>query len=551
MQIVIPMSGFGERFRAAGHTVPKPLIEVEGKPIIAHVIDMFPGEHNFLFICNKEHQAFGIEKVIKSCCPSGKVVFIEPHKLGPVYAVSQVYQHINDSDEVVVNYCDFTCYWNYPHFLNFVRQNNCDACLPSYSGFHPHMLGNTNYAYTQDKNGIVTDIQEKKPYTDNPLTEMASSGTFYFKNGQLLKHYFDETMRQGLKLGDEYYVSLVHKPMISDGRKVMIYEFQHFMQWGTPQDLDEYNYSSNLFKQLVGNKRSTKVFPGTLLLPMAGLGKRFSDEGYLLPKPLIPVSGTPMVVQAAKDLPTHTNQVFVLRKDLPGLEEITAVIKENFPKTDFLVLEKLTEGQACTCLEGLRGVDLEQPLTIGACDNGMIYDAAEFERLMNDPEVDVLVWAVRHHPLGVKSPKSWGWLDVDKHNNIKGVSVKVPLSDPKNDPIILGSFTFKRASDFKKTADYLIANNIRINNEFYVDSCVNVALQMGLKCKAFEVDAYLGWGTPNDLRSFEYWQSCFSKWPSHPYALEKDSRVDLAAIPVLKETFKERLCGPKGRFELG
>ena len=50
MQIVIPMSGYGERFRKAGYKVPKPLIQVEGKPIISHVIDLFPGEKNFYFI---------------------------------------------------------------------------------------------------------------------------------------------------------------------------------------------------------------------------------------------------------------------------------------------------------------------------------------------------------------------------------------------------------------------------------------------------------------------------------------------------------------------
>ena len=55
MQIVIPMSGFGERFRRAGYTVPKPLIKIDGKPIIEHVIDMFPGETNFIFICNQDH----------------------------------------------------------------------------------------------------------------------------------------------------------------------------------------------------------------------------------------------------------------------------------------------------------------------------------------------------------------------------------------------------------------------------------------------------------------------------------------------------------------
>ena len=61
MQIIIPMSGFGERFRRAGYSIPKPLIEVDGKPIIQHVIEMFPGEEKFIFICKKssyKHKSF-------------------------------------------------------------------------------------------------------------------------------------------------------------------------------------------------------------------------------------------------------------------------------------------------------------------------------------------------------------------------------------------------------------------------------------------------------------------------------------------------------------
>ena len=55
MHIIIPMSGFGERFRKAGYPVPKPLIEVNGKPIIEYVVNMFPGETHFSFVCNEDH----------------------------------------------------------------------------------------------------------------------------------------------------------------------------------------------------------------------------------------------------------------------------------------------------------------------------------------------------------------------------------------------------------------------------------------------------------------------------------------------------------------
>jgi len=93
MQIVVPMSGFGERFRRVGYRIPKPLIEIADKPVIAHVIDMFPGEHDFLFICNQGHLTnsdYGMEKILQQYCPSGNIVAISPHKLGPVHAVLQV-----------------------------------------------------------------------------------------------------------------------------------------------------------------------------------------------------------------------------------------------------------------------------------------------------------------------------------------------------------------------------------------------------------------------------------------------------------------------------
>ena len=110
MQIVIPMSGFGERFRKAGYDIPKPLIEVQDKPIIAHVIDMFPGETDFHFICNREHLEnpdYKMRDILSQHCPSGKIYSIEPHKSGPVFAVQKIKKHLRLDKPVVVNYCDF------------------------------------------------------------------------------------------------------------------------------------------------------------------------------------------------------------------------------------------------------------------------------------------------------------------------------------------------------------------------------------------------------------------------------------------------------------
>ena len=67
--------------------------------------------------------------------------------------------------------------------------------------------------------------------------------------------------------------------------------------------------------------------------------------------------------------------------------------------------------------------------------------------------------------------------------------------------------------------------NAKINGEYYIDTAINDAINNGLKCILFEIDAYLCWGTPNDLKTFQYWQACFHKWKGHPYCLENDHNV--------------------------
>ena len=80
-------------------------------------------------------------------------------------------------------------------------------------------------------------------------------------------------------------------------------------------------------------------------------------------------------------------------------------------------------------------------------------------------------------------------------------------------------------SDFLRSVERMKERDGKINNEYYVDNAINDAIALGLKCIVFEIDYYICWGTPNDLRTFEYWQNCFDGWENHPYQLEKDLNV--------------------------
>ena len=187
----------------------------------------------------------------------------------------------------MVNYCDFTCYWDWQNFKKFVSDSNCIGSIPAYKGFHPHSLGNTNYAYLKEQNGLVSDIQEKQPYTNNRMDEFASSGTYYFASGEIMIDAFRSVIEQDLNVNGEYYVSLAYKILLANDNLVTVYPLQHFMQWGTPDDVDEYNSWSAIFSRLMTPSRIIAERKGSCIIPMAGLGQRFVNEGYSLTKPLI------------------------------------------------------------------------------------------------------------------------------------------------------------------------------------------------------------------------------------------------------------------------
>ena len=549
MQIIIPMSGFGERFRVKGYNTPKPLIMVNGKPIISYVIDMFPGEKDFIFICNEDHLKnlnYKMAKILKKFCPTGKIISIAPHKKGPVHAVIKAKKAINFNKPIIVNYCDFTCYWSWKKFKHFVLKKNCSGAIPAYKGFHPHSLGKTNYAYILEKRGIASDIQEKKPFTSNKLDEYASSGTYYFKNAKIMFDSFDYIKKNRINVKGEQYVSLAYKYFFNQKKneRIYIYPLKHFMQWGTPEDLEEYINWSNIFNKITKLKNQYTNNNGTLIVPMAGEGQRFVNEGYKKIKPLIEVSGKPMVIQAVNSLLNFKNKIFVIRSNMKGIKTISKKLKQSYSNIYLKTLRNKTQGQADTALNAIKQTDpntninINENITISACDNGVIFNSKKLNNYMNDTKKDIIVWGIRGHPHAIRNPEMYGWINLNKKSNkIISVSVKSPLQNTTLDPIIIGTFTFRNKFIARSSIETLIEKNNRINNEFYIDSSINEAIKLGFKCYYFEIDYYLSWGTPNDLKTFEYWQSCFHKWRHHNYNLYRDKNIPKDKINILEKKY--------------
>ncbi len=243
------------------------------------------------------------------------------------------------------------------------------------------------------------------------------------------------------------------------------------------------------------------------IIPMAGAGQRFVDAGYTTPKPLLPINNQAMVIAAADSLPHSEKTIFICQAPHVkqfGLQQALSSYGE------IATVEGLTEGQACTCMIASEQISADDEIIIGASDNGLIYDKELFQNLRQ--EADVLVFGFTGNPAVTQKPEAYGWIQVDDNNNVKGVSVKKAISDtPINDWAVVGAFYFKQNKDFMDAVNQMIANNTRINNEFYVDECINNAIAMGLKVKLMPVEHYICWGTPNDYETYLYWQKYYTK----------------------------------------
>ena len=518
MQIVVPMAGAGARFLRAGYKTIKPLIEVEGAPIIEHVVRMFPGEEDFLFICSREHlEETPLRSVLERLVPGALIAGIEPHKLGPVHTALEARELIRDEGPVILNYCDFSAHWDYAEFKRRLKELDCAGCITAYRGFHPHSLGPNLYAYMRERDNFLLEIQEKHCFTDDRRNEFASAGGYYFRSGELLKRYFQHAVDQDLQTNGEFYASMPYNLVVEDGLDVYIYELEYFLQWGTPEDLEEYLGWSRYFASGMRQTPGPKPMLCVNLVPMAGAGARFRQEGYTEPKPLIPVADIPMIRRSLDSLPPAKDWIAVCRKEHLENASLMPTLSADRRKVRVVSVDELTEGQASTCLLARDFLEPTKPLLIAPCDTSMTYDGGRYTALTADPDIDCLVWTFRDHPHANRNPAGYGWAETTSHGDIRRISCKTPLGeDVRNDAGITGAFWFREARFFLEAADALIAQDRRTNNEFYVDAAIQVLLEQGRRAKVFDVEHYISYGNPDDVRTYEYWDSYFKKGSRHP-----------------------------------
>ncbi len=231
-----------------------------------------------------------------------------------------------------------------------------------------------------------------------------------------------------------------------------------------------------------------------ILIPMAGEGSRFAKEGYTFPKPLIDVRGKPMIQTVVENLDFDSEYVFLVRKK--HIEQYSGILdtldRITNGRFNYVEVDGLTEGAACTALLAEKYIDSDEGLLIANSDQFISYEPENFNTVKSLSGVDSIVFTFNDvHP-------KWSFVKTNSRGFVTEVAEKRPISNIAT----CGIYWYRRGSDFVKYAKQMIEKDIRVNNEFYIAPVYNELIQDGKSLIPFYVSQMWGLGTPEDLKRF-------------------------------------------------
>jgi len=231
MNVLIPMAGAGSRFAQAGYTFPKPLIEVNGKPMIQVVVENLNIDAHFIFLVQKEHyEKYNLKQVLGLIKPGCDIVLVDGMTEGAACTTLLASELIDNNEPLLMANSDQIVDWNSNECLYAFGAEGVDGGILTFKATHPKW----SYAKLGD-DGLVDEVAEKNPISDN-----ATVGIYYWKHGSDYVKYANQMIEKDIRTNNEFYVCPVFNEAIQDGKKIRIKEVPKMWGIGTPEDLNYY-----------------------------------------------------------------------------------------------------------------------------------------------------------------------------------------------------------------------------------------------------------------------------------------------------------------------
>jgi HAD superfamily hydrolase (TIGR01509 family) len=229
MNVLIPMAGAGSRFEQAGYTFPKPLIDVNGKPMIQRVVENLNMDARHIFIVQKEHyEKYALQHTLNLIAPNCEIVQVEGITEGAACTTLLAKQFINNDEPLILANSDQYVKWDSNQYMYSCMADDIDGSILTFEATHPKW----SYAKLND-DGFVTEVAEKKP-----ISKHATVGIYFWKRGRDYVECAESMIEKDIRVNNEFYVCPVYNEALLRGARVKTFHIDKMWGLGTPEDLD-------------------------------------------------------------------------------------------------------------------------------------------------------------------------------------------------------------------------------------------------------------------------------------------------------------------------
>ena len=231
MNVVIPMAGAGTRFADAGYTFPKPLIDVNGIPMIQAVVENLAIKARYIFIVQEEHdEKYNLTCMLNMIAPGCEIIRINGITEGAACTVLKAVRLIDNNEELIIANSDQIMGWDSSEFMYKMQKDSVDGGIVTFENTHP------KWSYAKvDEYGFVTEVAEKKP-----ISTHATTGVYYWKKGRDFVFSAKRMIKNDTRVNGEFYVAPVFNEAIAKQKHIVIHEIEKMHGVGTPEDLNNY-----------------------------------------------------------------------------------------------------------------------------------------------------------------------------------------------------------------------------------------------------------------------------------------------------------------------
>lgn len=270
-----------------------------------------------------------------------------------------------------------------------------------------------------------------------------------------------------------------------------------------------------------------------LLVAMAGQGSRFKAAGYTEPKPFITVSGRPMIQRLLDLFPQNWPAVFVInnqdysQKHIDYLKKIRISASDTSKEVSEALIEVLSipsnsDGPLNSVMQGLEVIPDDAPVFVTYCDYGLIWDPQAFEQFVQTTQCDVAIVCYKGFHPHYLGPNMYCYVKTEGNKGNKVIDIKEKecfSANREDDYASTGGYYFKSAGLLRRALKEQIEKKLHWNGEFFTSLAIK-ALMMSevsnnevnnIDVRIFEVPYFFQWGTPEDLKAYEYWNKLYKE----------------------------------------